>query len=70
MTLHDHGPTAKLLDPVYCLTCDAEHIATIPAKTFACDSCGFGCWGHSVAAAHAYNFPEHIVFPLHHRTVC
>lgn len=70
MSDHDHGPTANLLDPVYCLTCDHTHVATIPAVTFRCDSCGFGAWGHSVAAAHADSFPEHVVFPVHHLTLC
>lgn len=67
---HDHGPTAKLLDLVYCLTCSHEHVATIPAVTFVCDSCGFGSWGHSIAAAHADSFATHIVYPQHHATVC
>lgn len=67
---HNHGPTAQLLDPVYCLTCQWEHVATIPAVTFACASCGFGSWGHSVAAAHADSQPAHIVYPRHHATTC
>lgn len=67
---HDHGPTAQLLDAVWCLTCQHTHIATIPAITFRCDRCGFGSWGHSVAAAHADSYGDHIVYPQHHATSC
>lgn len=69
MTDHDHGPTAQLLDPVWCETCHHDHVATIPAVTFRCADCGFGCWGHSVAAAHADTLPEHVVHPVVHRIV-
>lgn len=66
---HDHGPTAKLLDPVWCITCDHEHIATIPSATFACADCGFGAWGSSVAASHAAALPEHVVYVMTHQTI-
>lgn len=66
---HDHGPTAQLVDEVWCLTCRHTHIGTIPATTFACYMCGFGSWGHSVAAAHAGMCSDHIVYALHHRTI-
>jgi hypothetical protein len=68
----DHGPTAQLLDEVWCLTCDHTHIGTIPVTTFRCagdndQPCGFGCWGIRVAEAHAETCPSHIVYPLQHR---
>lgn len=67
---HDHGPTAQLLDAPFCVTCGHPHIGTIPATTFRCTGgdrpCGFGCWGATVAAAHAVNYPDHIVYPLLH----
>lgn len=66
----DTGPTAQLLDQVWCLTCQHSHIATIPATTFRCASdCGFGSWAVSVAEAHATNLPDHLVYPHHHQTV-
>jgi hypothetical protein len=70
---HDHGPTAQLVEEVWCVTCEHAHIGTIPSTTFRCYGderpCGFGCWGASVAAAHATNFPGHLVTPTVHVTV-
>jgi hypothetical protein len=70
---HDHGPTARLLDEVWCVTCQHTHIATIPATTFRCAGderpCGFGCWGATIASAHAASLPDHIVHPVLHQTV-
>lgn len=66
---HDHGPTAQLLDEVWCLTCQHSHIATIPATTLRCASCGFGSWAVSVAEAHATSLPAHVVYPHHHQTI-
>lgn len=66
---YDHGPTARLVDTVWCLSCQHEHIGTIPVTTFRCADCGFGSWGATVAEAHASQYPTHIVHPVHHRTV-
>jgi hypothetical protein len=66
---HDHGPAAQLLDQVWCRTCHHTHIGTIPTHTFRCADCGFGCWGPTVAEAHATMDPDHIVHAVHHQTV-
>ena len=56
-------------DDVWCLTCEHEHIATIPVTTYACGDCGFGVWATSIAVSHASQWPEHVVYVRHHQTV-
>jgi hypothetical protein len=63
---HDHGPTAQLVEEVWCLNCQHVHVGTIPVTTFRCSDCGFGSWGASVAAGHAQMYPSHVVHPVHH----
>lgn len=58
-----------LLDDVWCTACQHIHIPEIPATTFACSECGFGCWEVDYAAIHATRYPDHIVHPIHHTTV-
>lgn len=64
---HDHGPKARLLDEVWCLSCEHTHIASIPVVTFRCADCGFGAWGETVAESHATSWVEHVVYPHVHR---
>lgn len=66
----DFGPTAQAVNHVWCETCQHTHVGTIPVTTFRCagddQPCGFGCWGTSVAVAHADGHPDHIVHPVVH----
>lgn len=64
MTRPDH-----IADDVWCLTCEHVHIPSIPAVTHVCADCGFGQWDLGIAEWHANAYPDHIVYPLHHRTV-
>jgi hypothetical protein len=64
------APMRTLLDDVWCLTCEHEHIPDIPATTFRCASnCGFGAWEIEVAERHATEHPDHVVYPNHHATI-
>lgn len=66
--------TRRLLDDVWCRTCQHIHVATIPVVTFRCaggpdHGCGYGGWWVTEAAQHASDYPDHIVYPKHHETV-
>lgn len=67
--------TRRLLDDVWCRTCQHIHIATIPVVTFRCagrgqgQGCGYGGWWVNEAGRHAEEWPDHIVYPEHHETV-
>jgi hypothetical protein len=65
MTEHDHTGRPK----VWCTRCQHEHIASIPATTYMCDSCGFGQWDLGSAAVHEASTPGHRTYPIAHPTV-
>lgn len=62
---HDHAGQPK----VWCTRCQHEHVASIPATTYMCDSCGFGQWDLGTAAVHEASTPGHRTYPIAHPTV-
>jgi len=62
---HEHRSDPK----VWCTRCQHEHIASIPATTYMCDSCGFGQWDLGSAAVHEASTPGHRTYPIAHPTV-
>lgn len=66
----------RLLLEVWCLTCQHTHIPNIPTVTYVCTGrdpvtagCGFGVWDSSIAAEHATDYPDHVVYPRVHTVV-
>lgn len=61
----------QLYGLVWCTACECEHIPAIPTVTLCCADCGFGVWPEHLALAveHAEDYPEHVVYALHHTTV-
>lgn len=64
-TEHDHTDEPR----VWCTRCQHEHIASIPATTYECDSCGFAQWDLGTARLHEAQQDGHRVYPIAHPTV-
>jgi hypothetical protein len=62
---HDHRADPK----VWCTRCQHEHIASVPATTYQCDSCGFGQWDLGSARLHEAQQDGHRAYPITHPTV-
>lgn len=62
---HDHRADPK----VWCTRCQHEHIASVPATTYECDSCGFAQWDLGTARLHEAQQDGHRAYPIAHPTV-